>query len=146
MDTVMSNGKSNKGFTLIEVIIVVAIVGLLVAVAVPAYNSFITKTRRGDAMVILQEVAGEQERFLSENNRYAADLAELGYGNATNEPSPEGYYTITSDQPTAITSYVLTATPVTGGPQANDADCGSFTLDSAGVKGISGTADVATCW
>jgi len=144
MHKVVFKKTTMKGFTLIEVIIVIAILGLLVAVAIPTYSAFVTKTRRGDAMVMLQEVAGEQARFLSENNRYTADLTELGYANAANVPSPEGYYTITSAQPTLPTSYVLTATPA--GPQAGDADCGSFTLDSAGVKGVTGTDGVNGCW
>ncbi|MBX2839924.1 MAG: prepilin-type N-terminal cleavage/methylation domain-containing protein [Gammaproteobacteria bacterium] len=137
------NRVSQSGFTLIEVLIVIAIVGILLAFAVPSYQAFMTDARRSDALVVLQEVAGEQQKFFTENNRFANDLTELGYDAA--QASPEGHYTVTATTPVA-TSFVLTAAPVAGGPQAGDTECGSFTLDSAGVKGITGSSSVAHCW
>ncbi len=133
--------KAQKGFTLIEVMIVVAILGIILAVAVPSYSSFMQKTRRADAITILSEVAGEQQRFISEQNRYATDMTEMGY---PNDPmtSEEGYYTISVANPTP-TSYVLTATPVVGEAQEKDAECGAFTLNSGGVKDADGGID---CW
>lgn len=133
--------KLQKGFTLIEILIVVAILGIIAAIAIPSYTSFMNKTRRTDAMTILTELAGEQQRYLSENNRYANDLTDLGY---PNDPftTVEGFYTVSVENPSA-TSYVLTATPVPGGPQAGDTECGAFTLNSGGVKGSNSGTE---CW
>ena len=133
--------KNQKGFTLIEVMIAVAILGIIAAIAVPSYSSFMTKTRRADAIVMLTDIAGEQQRFFSEQNRYATSMTELGYG-ADPLPSKEGWYSISVVTPTQ-TSYVLTAAPIAGEPQANDTECGDFTLNSGGVKDSGGGID---CW
>ena len=111
----------------------------------PSYGSYVTKTRRADATIFLVEVAGEQQRYFSDNNDYAMTMAALGYADAT---SAEGHYTVAIARPsaTATTGFVLTATPVTGGLQANDAVCTAFTLDSTGGKGATGTGGREGCW
>ncbi len=133
--------NNQKGFSLIELMISVAILGIIAAVAVPSFTSFMTKTRRADAITILTDVASEQQRFFSDNNRYAADMLELGYS-ADPLPSAEGWYSISVDRPTA-TSYILSADPIAGEPQESDAECGTFTLNSGGVKDSDGGID---CW
>jgi type IV pilus assembly protein PilE len=137
----MKNMKNDKGFTLIEVMIAVVILSIVAAIAVPNFMGFMTDTRRVDAITSLTEIAGEQQRFMSEQNRYATSMTEMGYA-ADPMISEEGLYMITVNNPTP-TSYVLTATPVAGGAQANDAECGAFTLNSSGVKGADGGID---CW
>jgi len=133
--------KQQKGFTLIELLVVIAILGIIVAIAVPSYSSFMEKTRRVDAITILSEVAGEQQRFLSENNRYAKNMVEMGY---PQDPliSEEGYYSVSVENPTD-TSFILSATPVAGEAQAGDTECGTFTLNSGGVKDSANGVD---CW
>lgn len=138
----MTMMKFQKGFTLIEVMITVVILGILVAIAVPSYSSFITKSRRGDATNMLLDVAGEQQRFLSEQTRYARSLTELGYSNDS-MPSENGFYAISVSVPNPPTTFVLTATPVVGEAQENDTECGAFTLRSNGVQGADGGID---CW
>jgi len=137
--------KKQQGFSLMELLIIVAILGILVAIAIPGYNAYMEKTRRIDAISFLQEVAGEQVRFFSDNNEYAKSMDELGYGTGATVVSPEGHYTV-SVANAVPTSFTLTAAPVDTSPQADDKLCASFTLDSTGLKGISGTSDVDACW
>jgi len=93
---------------------------------------------------MLQEIAGEQVRYFSENNQYTADLTVLGYAEKAVD-SPEGHYKISAATPTA-TNFILTATAIAGGAQANDKACGNFTLNAAGAKGVSGTDGAENCW
>lgn len=138
--------RASSGFTLIEILLAVAIIGILAAIAVPSYSIFITKANRTDAMNFLSEVAGEQQRYFSENNEYASTMNELDYGNAATFPSPEGHYTISiSNSTTANLDYVLSATPVVGGRQADDDECDVFTISSTGVKANTGGSS-SNCW
>lgn len=137
--------KKQHGFTLIEILIVIAIVGILAAIAIPSYTQYMTQTRRLDAKAFLQEVAGEQVRFFSDNNRFATTMTELGYGEEDTQDSPDGHYTI-SIANLVPTSFTLTATVVSTGQQANDDKCGNLTLDSTGLKGATGTLGVDGCW
>lgn len=138
----------SSGFTLIELMITVAVVGILAGVAYPAYTNSVIKSRRADAKSMLLEVAQRQERFYTERNTYTTNLTtDLGY---TSVPlkSENGYYTITAGASagagnTIANSYTLTATPT--GSQANDTQCASFTLTHTNLKGASGT-NAAACW
>ena len=122
-----------KGFTLIEMLVVVAIVGLLAATAIPSYNSYIVRTNRADAQEKLTEVAFEMERFANRNRTYTLDMTQLGYA-ADPVISDEGFYSVDAAVcagATITTCVNLTATPVAGGRQAGD---GNFTLDTRGAK------------
>ncbi len=136
--------KKDSGFTLIELMITVAIIGILVAIAVPSYSAYLKDSRRTDAIVMLLEVAGEQERFYSENNEYAETMADLGYGTGTQNSfaSPDGHYNVTVSARTERT-YTLTAAPVAGGAQAGD-ECGNFLVTSTGGKSVTGSG--TNCW
>jgi len=142
-----SNARASGGFTLIEVMIVVAILGIIMAIGLPTYNSYIEKTRRADAIALLSEVAGEQQRFFTENNRFATTMTEMGYAAAT-EPSENGFYavSVSGTSPDGST-YTLTAAPVAGEAQEGDTKCGSFTINSAGAKGLQNASEtVDYCW
>ena len=127
-----------KGFTLVELMIVVAIVGVLAAIAVPNYRTYALKANRSDCKVGLLEQADLQERYYLRNNTYALDTATL-YG-ATPPLSPEGIcaMTVTSGD---TNGFVATATALGG--QLGDTGCTVLTLNQAGVKG---PATAATCW
>src|SRR5690606_35902361 len=139
--------KRQKGFSLIELMIAVAIVAIIAAIAVPSYNSQIQKTRRADAKTALTTAASMQERFYMRNNSYSANMDDLGGSGGTLQ-SPEGYYTLTSvitgcpnSQPNG-SCYTLTAAPVSGGPQDNDSHCASFSLSDTAAR----TANNTDCW
>jgi type IV pilus assembly protein PilE len=132
-----------SGFSLIELMIVVAIIGLLVGIAMPAYQAHTLRAHRADAQAELLDMAARQERFIAQNNTYTTDVsaaAGLSMGSTT---SREGYYTLSSAAcggGTIATCYLLTATAVGG--QTNDTDCLTITYSSTGAK--SGTT--GECW
>lgn len=135
------SGWKNKGFTLVELMIVVAIIGILAAIAYPSYVQYLQKSRRAEARAALSGAVQALERYYTERNTYAT--ATLGTGGIFPNTSEHGFYTLTLVTPTS-TSYRLTATPV--GPQAGDA-CGSFQIDEQGVKSVvGGTLTAADCW
>ena len=112
-----------SGLTLIELVIVIAVLSILAAIALPAYEDTLTRSRRSDAMTVLSRFANQQEIFYSNNSFYTTDpgLALL---------SDEGYYQISI--PTANAGFfVIQATPVAGTSQDGD---GAFRIDSTGLK------------
>ncbi len=127
--------KSIRGFTLIELMIVIVIVAILTAIAVPGYQNQITKSRRADAQGTLQSFAQAMERFYTQNGTYigaAGGTATSGAPVIFSTKSPvdgtQTYYQLTISSMSA-TAYTLQATPT--GPQAGD---GNMTLNSAGVR------------
>ncbi len=144
--------KNQKGFTLIEVMIVVVIVAILAAVAVPSYQDSIRKTRRADAKEALTRIAALQERFFFTNNKYGT-ASDLGVGST----SQEGYYTISiyttpgADPGCGVDPcFRAVANPPAGGAQAADTKCGVFSINHIGQK-VAKAADNTTvttddCW
>ena len=122
-----------SGFTLVELIVVVAIVAILAAFAYPAFQDQIMKSRRSTALAALSDAASRQEQFFLDNKTYATTRGAINMP-ATTEG---GYYTLNVNAPTPLTGYSLSAAPQ--GTQASDS-CGTLTLTSAGVK------SPANCW
>ena len=150
--------RSSRGFTLIELMIVVLIVGILAAIGYPAYTGYVLRAKRGDGKALLMDAQARMERLYFDNNSYDDDanpdavaLTALGY---TTNPvlSSERNYTLTiAVGPTGAmrTSYALTATPVGSGrnPPFVDPKCGNLGLNSRGVQSVvSGTETVDKCW
>ena len=135
------------GLTLVELIIVVAVMSIIAAVAYPMYTNQTQKARRADAKITLESIAMAQERFYTINGSYAASVAVLSSDPAMpdsvwqSNASTEGYYAIAMAQGTNQ-DFTLTATRAAGGRQASD-KCTSFVLDHQGAK----TSTPATgCW
>jgi type IV pilus assembly protein PilE len=130
-----------KGFTLVEMLIVVAIVGILAAVAYPSYSARVLSSRRSDAFAALAQGQGIMERCYSQNFVYNPATAC-----AVGASSPQSYYTIAVSNLTA-TTYTITATPT--GAQTGDTTCASISVDQAGSRkasNSSGTDTSTTCW
>jgi type IV pilus assembly protein PilE len=132
-----------RGFSLIEIMIVVVVAALLMAMATMAYSRYVFRARRADAHHMLMMIAHAEERWYATYNRYTDDMSKLGYG-----ASPHAYYelALTVDDATAQ-GYVATATPINA--QASDA-CGELTIDNAGHKMPHGDDAAANangnCW
>lgn len=153
-----------KGFTLIELLVTMMIIGILSAVAIPAYNDYVTKSKRKQAEAVMLNLSQTEERYYTNNYNY--------YAITTNPPAtdPQGWsnyagtnmstrtYDISvaicsslnpcvpvAPAPATATAYVITATPSNG---FSDSQCGSLTLDSTGAKGNGGTvtSGASPCW
>lgn len=133
--------RKSNGFTLIELMITVAVIGLLAAVVFPSYQSQVRKSRRADAVQALAQLQQGQERFRANSPVYGATLANAGIVNAT---TTGGYYTlaITTGSATA-TGYIATATAVAGGSQAKDTGC---TVLTTTVTNGSANNEPPNCW
>lgn len=138
-------GSRNSGFTLIEMMIVVAVVGILAAIAYPSYQEHVRQARRADAQTALLELAQFMERHYTANGKYltAANAApELPFSGAPKDGATKYYDLSFASAPTA-SSYTLSAEPK--GVMASDA-CGTLTLSNTGAKGQATGASLATCW
>ncbi|MCR6662662.1 MAG: type IV pilin protein [Luteimonas sp.] len=130
-----------RGFTLIELMVTVAIVAILAAIAVPAYQDQVRKARRGQAKADLVELAQALERRHTINNSYAGALP---YTVSPKDPGTTARYNITPVNIGAgAQAFVLTAAPI--GDQANDR-CGTLTLSNTGAKTRTGSAPLSECW
>ncbi len=141
------------GFTLVELMIVVIIVGILTMVAVPTYLAQMRESRRTEARNYLVELASREERYYATQNGYTSTASNLGYaGFGSGNPVGSGYYYITVTVPDpniTAPSYLLTATPVAGKGQDEDTYCQSFTVESNGKRTALNSAsadDSSYCW
>ncbi|QDF97534.1 pilus assembly protein [Azoarcus sp. DD4] len=126
-----SVGARPAGFSLIELMIVVAVIGILAAIAYPNYQEYVVKTNRTAAKSFLMEVAQRQQQYLLDAREYAADLTTLGM---TVPADVSRYYTVSITGVAAGDSppdFVAQAVPIAGSTQAND---GNLTVDETGAK------------
>ncbi len=139
-----TGSRTQSGFTLIEVMIVVAIIGLLAVIAYPSYLSSLKKGDRASARAGLLEAQQFMERYYSANSRYSSDTAGTTAPTLPTRlqsvPTENPKYTLTVSS-ISLNSYTLTATP------SGTDDCGNLTLTSTGTKDRSNTGkSVAECW
>ena len=152
--------SGSAGFTLIELMIVVAIVGLLAAIALPSYQSYIARGNRAAARAQLSQAAQYMQRFYATNDRYDADRTGSQIIWATMPPTlmrapAEGtqLYEISNTGGNASSAtqstFTLIMRPLSTASMAND-KCGGFTLTQAGAKGITAASPtaalIAECW
>jgi type IV pilus assembly protein PilE len=156
----MASARRPRGFTLIELMIAVAIVAMLGAVAFPSFMDSIRKSRRSDAVNALTAVQLAQERCRANNSAYCTSITNLRTADPPGLELPtttgNGYYTLSMDPATVTrTGYVVLATPVAGKSQASDGDCarlritvaeGNITYGSASPAGAFVDGAASRCW
>ncbi len=135
----------HRGFTLVELMIAVAVVGILAAIGYPSYVGYTVKTHRSAAQSHMHALANRQEQYLLSARSYASNLAALNL--ALPEAVAERYsFSVSADMTTSPPSYRITATPI-GAQLSHDTACGTLTLDQTGERTQSGTAaNAAACW
>lgn len=136
----MKPAQRSRGFTLIEMMIVVVILAILAAIALPSYQKYVLRSHRSEGQALLSEAAARQERYFAQNNSYASSAAAL---NMTSYVAGLQYYGLAISNVSAST-YTLTATAT--GSQARDSECLTLTLDQAGTRGATGTGTASSCW
>ncbi|RYE79970.1 MAG: prepilin-type N-terminal cleavage/methylation domain-containing protein [Oxalobacteraceae bacterium] len=144
-----------RGFTLVELMVVVVVVGILAAVAYPSMTSMIQRSRRADAIAALTAVVQAQERYRSNHPTYSEDVSSL----KIDVEKAYKHYDIglagLGEAASFSSGYVVTATPRSGSPQASDKDCATLGIKLEGSKfsylakkadGTDGDAVVSHCW
>lgn len=152
MNKMNASAHKQHGVTLLELMVVAAIIAMLSSVAYPSYMRYVVNSKRTAATSALMRVADRQQQFFMDNKTYANDMTDLGFGadpyvitddgSSAAAGDPESVYSISLAN-VAATTYTITAAPLHG-QLSRDTKCGSLTLDQAGTRGSSTGAD--DCW
>ena len=143
----------SRGFTLIELMIVVSILAFLAAIGYPSYTNYVRKGKRAEAKVRLLQVAQLEERNFTEKNTYTTNIAGLlglppgTVYSSSNNDAGSAYQITAASEPlpkTIADTFFLEAVPQGG--QTDDTECGTLRLRHTGKKEITGTGTVAKCW
>jgi len=125
--------NNSRGFTLLELMVTVAIVAILASIAYPSYQSFVLRSHRAEAIEGLLSAQLRQEEWRVKNGSYTATMSNLG------SPTSTYYNFSAAASSSGVPTYTLTATAING--QTADSDCSTLTITNADVKGPS-----STCW
>ena len=138
------------GFSLIELMIAVAILAIIAAIAIPSYTSYVDRGKRAEARAALLDIAARQERFYSNNRQYTAKLGggadslNIPGCTATSCSSENGYYALSVVLPGGENNQDFDATATPSG--WTDDQCRNLGIDETGVKTETGNRDLAFCW
>lgn len=138
--------KKAKGFTMIELMIVVAIMAILAAIAIPSYRKYVIRANRTEAVSALTDLSNREERFFYSNNRYTSGIAADLNGTSTMGTKDYTFAVVASAASVSPPTYAITATPV-GVQLQDDAECQSMSVNNIGVRSSTGTtANNPKCW
>jgi type IV pilus assembly protein PilE len=132
-----------RGITLLELLVVLAIVGVVAALALPAWQHYLRRTNRTEATTSLYQLVSAEERFHLRHGRFTADISSAPPdGLGLRDVTESGRYVLSVSLSQDAQTFVATATPARGGGQASDMECQAFHLDHRGRRGGSGGGDV----
>jgi len=147
-----TSGRRQNGITLIELMVVVAIIAIISSFAYPSYMRYVIKTKRSVAQNALLQIADRQQQFFMDNKSFAADMTNLGFptnpyvvddnGSSTVAGDGDAVYSLSLSNVTT-TTWTVTAAPLHG-QLSRDTYCGSLSITQAGAKGKTGSSD--DCW
>lgn len=133
--------NKQSGFTLIELMIAVMVIAVLASIAIPSYQNYVLRTNRTEGQALLAEAAARQERFFTQNSRYATTIAELGFASAN---SQNALYQLAITANANPVQFTMTATPINS--QTRDTGCGTLALNQQGTRTVTGANGVEECW
>ena len=152
LNTTPEPRQRQRGFTLAETMVVIAIIALLASIGYPRFNTYLTRAKRASAKSFLLIVADRQEQYFLDNKQYAAGLSDLGYaddavgldnnGVVTTITNPARTYLVDLSD-TSATTFTVNAAPELA-QAAQDTICGTLTLTHTGLRGQSGAG--TNCW
>ncbi len=128
--------KSSIGFTLLELMLVVVIIGILASIAYPSYRDYVLRAKRSEGKAALLKVQLAQEKYRANHINYGS-LAQLGLSTS----SPTGYYSITVNLSLTENAYTASANP-----NFMDTNCGTLSITQIDTKTVTGSSSVINCW
>jgi len=134
--------RRQHGVTLMELLVVCAVIGILASIAIPAYRRYVIRANRSSAKTLLLQTAQALERCYTNSSPYAYNSATCNASVTLPSVTPDGTYRISGV--VTANAYTLTARPL--GAQTQDTLCNRFILDQAGTQNITGTSTVQECW
>lgn len=140
--------KRMRGVTLVELMVVIAVIGTLAAIAVPTYRRYLIRSQRSEAKIALMQLQTAQEKFYLQNNTYTNNLtaaSPAGLGLPATSETMKYDITIPTLAPDGQ-SYTAQAAPRPGGGQTDDTQCVNYTINERGVRGVSGPSGPEFCW
>ena len=139
----MRHARSNNGFTLIELVVAIAILAIVIGIAIPSYTTWVTNTNRAEGKTLLMNTANALERCYTRFSAYNHQDCPVSFP----IDSENDWYRVAAPATGELTAttFVLTAQPQNA-QATRDTRCANLTLNHRGVRGISGTGTVGDCW
>ena len=137
----------SRGITLLELLVVLVLIGIIAALALPGYRQHVLRVYRSEAMTALLQVQGTEEKFYLRHNAYTANISAAppaGLGLPPNSASNK--YLLSIALAADGQTYIATATPAPAGGQEADQECLAFSIDARGRRAVTGARDSRYCW